>query len=233
MREVLRAALGDRVRVGVAGSRLGSGEGLALSPAVVLRVTLERDPPARAPVDLLLALPRPKILRRVLQAAAAMGVGRLVLAGSHRVDRSYWGSPLLSAARLAAELRLGLEQGRDTVAPDVQVRRFFKPLVEDELDALFAAAERLLAHERAQGALGTRRPSSARAVVAIGPEGGWTPYEADALAAHGFEPFTFGERALRVDAAVPFAVGQIELWLAGSRADLARGGSPCSRDRGD
>ncbi|HYS80299.1 MAG TPA: 16S rRNA (uracil(1498)-N(3))-methyltransferase [Anaeromyxobacteraceae bacterium] len=225
--EVLRPAPGDRLQIGVLGGRAGTGELVALDAGTVtLRVTLTRDPPRRAAVDLLLALPRPKILRKVLQAAAAMGLGKLVLVGSYRVEKSYFGSPLLAPEALAAELRLGLEQGVDTVAPEVTVRRFFKPFVEDELDAMFTGAQRLLADPGAAEPLEVRRPSAARAVLAIGPEGGWTGYEAGVLAERGFAPFSLGPRPLRVDQAVPYAVGQVELWLrapfpAGVSADTA------------
>lgn len=211
--EVLRAAIGDRLAVGVVGGRLGSGQVMALAPQLVLAIELSRDPPPRAAVDLVVALPRPKILRRVLQAAASMGVRRLALVGSYRVEKSFWGSPLLSPAALDEQLRLGLEQGRDTIAPEVHLRRFFKPFVEDDLDPLFGDAQRLLAHCAAAAPLEASRPAAARALVAIGPEGGWTPFEAQSLAACGFLPFTLGRRALRVDVAVPAAVAQVELWL--------------------
>ena len=216
--EVLRPAPGERLQVGAVGGLLGTGEVLALAPgAVTLKVVLDHPPPPRAPVDLLLALPRPKILRKVLHATAAMGVGRVVLLGSWRVEESYFGSPLLAPGALEAELRLGLEQGRDTVAPDVQVRRFFKPFVEDELEAAFPGAQRLLAHPAAAAPIEDLAPRAPRAVVAVGPEGGWTPYEADALSRHGFESFSLGPRVLRVDAAVPFVAGQVELWLRTGR----------------
>jgi RsmE family RNA methyltransferase len=237
---VLRVAAGDSIRAGVVGGRMGEAEVLALSAdEVVLAPRLDLDPPPPAPVALLLALPRPKILRRALQAAASMGVKRIVLAGSWRVEKSYFGSPLLAPERLRQELLLGLEQGRDTILPEVQVRRLFKPLVEDELDALLPAPARLLAHPvdappleaiappfdrlRASGASGTvegRGASGAAegagaraATLAIGPEGGFTAYEAGLLQERGFRPFTLGARILRVDAAVPYAVGQVELWL--------------------
>jgi 16S rRNA (uracil1498-N3)-methyltransferase len=212
--EVLRAPVGARLRVGVLGGRLGSGEVVsAARDELVLRVSLDQDPPPRAPVDLLLALPRPKILRKVLHAAASMGVARVALVGSYRVEKSYFGSPLLAPDALAAELRLGLEQGRDTVAPTVQVHRYFKPFVEDVLDGLFGDACRLLAHPGAASPLGLARGAPARAVVAIGPEGGWTPFEVEELARRGFTLFSLGPRVLRVDTAVPYALGQVELWL--------------------
>jgi 16S rRNA (uracil1498-N3)-methyltransferase len=217
VREVLGSSPGDRLRLGVIGGPLGSGEVLAVDTGeVVLRAALDRAPPPRARLDLLLAMPRPKILRKVLHAVASMGIGRVVLVGSYRVEKSYFGSPLLAPQAIAAELRLGLEQGRDTIAPEVLVRRFFKPFVEDELDAMAGAAQRLLADPGAAEPLEARAPAAARALVAVGPEGGWTPYEASELSRRGFAPFSLGPRILRVDAAVPYLVGQVELWLRAS-----------------
>lgn len=97
------------------------------------------------------------------------------------------------------------------------MRRLFKPFVEDELDALLPAPTRRLADPRAEAPLEARPPAAGGASVAIGPEGGWTPFEGAELARRGFAPFSLGPRALRVDQAVPFTVGQLELWLRGAR----------------
>lgn len=221
LRAVLGATVGARVRVGQVDGPVGEAEVLASDDAaVVLRPHLDAAPPPPSPVALLLALPRPKILRKVLQASAAMGVKRVVLLGSYRVEKSYFASPLLDPAALRGELLLGLEQGRDTRLPEVSVHRYFKPFIEDALDAAFApGAARLLAHPAADAPLeAIAPPRTGGAVLAIGPEGGWTPYEAEALTVRGFRPWSLGPRPLRVDQAVPYAVGQAELWLrAGGR----------------
>ncbi|HTP27125.1 MAG TPA: 16S rRNA (uracil(1498)-N(3))-methyltransferase [Anaeromyxobacteraceae bacterium] len=212
--EVLRPDPGDRLQVGLLGGRLGTAEVLALGRGeITLRVTLDREPPPRSPVEILLALPRPKILRRTLQAAASLGISRLVLIGSYRVEKSYFGSPLLAPAALESELKLGLEQGRDTLLPEVLVRRFFKPFVEDEMDLLFAGSQRLLAHPAAAVPLEALACRGTRALVAIGPEGGFTTYEATELTHRGFRAFSLGPRTLRVDAALPCTTGQVELWV--------------------
>jgi len=122
VREVLRAASGQRIRVGVVGGRMGEAEVISAGEEeLVLRPRLEEEPPPPVPLQLLLALPRPKILRRVLQSAASLGVKRLVLCGSYKVERSYFGSPSLRPAAIRAELLLGLEQARDTILPEVVV----------------------------------------------------------------------------------------------------------------
>lgn len=209
-REVLRVNAGETLRVGVRGGRVGAGEVLSHDAAGLrLRVTLDAEPPPRAGIDLVLAIPRPKALKRVIPAVASLGVDRLMLVNAARVEKSYFDSKVLDPAFLDGLIDLGLEQARDTIPPRVEVRERFKPFVEDELGA-WAGREalRLVPHPTA-----TRRlepaPRERRLVVAIGPDGGWIPYEVDALARQGFEPVSLGPRILRVEVAVPTLIGAL------------------------
>lgn len=208
VRTVHRAAVGDLLRVGVLGGRLGAGCVVALDAAgLELVITLDCEPPPPLPLVLLLALPRPKVMRRVLQTVATLGVKRLLLLAAWRVEKGYWESPMLDAADVHAQLVLGLEQAGDTMLPTVSLHRRFKPFVEDELPALAAASRRLLAHPPAA----TACPRDVREPVtlAIGPEGGFTAYEVDALTAQGFEAVSIGPRVLRVEQVVPVLVGRL------------------------
>ena len=94
------------------------------------------ETPSRPPVDLLLALPRPKVLRRLWAQIAALGVGRIILTNAARVERNYFDTHVLSAACYQPLLIEGLQQARDTRLPAVTVHRQFKVLLEDELDSL-------------------------------------------------------------------------------------------------
>ena len=209
VREVLEAGAGARLRVGVIGGRVGSAEVLAAdAEEVVLRVVLDADPPPRPGVDVVLALPRPKALRKVLPALASMGVDRVVLVNAARVDKAYFASKVLQQATLRALLVEGLEQARDTRLPEVLVRPLFRPFVEDELEALVGDALRLVAHPTARADLRELSPSSARRVaLAIGPDGGWVPFELELLGTQGFVPVSAGPRPLRVEVAVPYLLG--------------------------
>src|SRR5256885_2618749 len=188
--EVLRAAAGDVLRVGLVDGPTGSAEVLrAAGDELVLRPSLDASPPPRPGIDLLLAVPRPKALRKVLPAAPSPGVDRIVLVNAARVEKSYFASRVLEPAALRELLVLGLEQARDTRMPEVLIRERFRPFVEDELDALWPRAQRFAAHPPASASLPRR---AGPAVVAVGPEGGWVAFELELLRARGFTAFTLG-----------------------------------------
>lgn len=202
VQRVLGKGVGDSVAVGRVGGRLGTAMIVADdATGMRLRCTLKQAPPAPSPVSLVLALPRPPVLRRVLAAAACMGIKRLALVQTARVDKSYWGSPSLQPASIAEHLRLGLEQGGDTIVPDVSVHRRFRPFVEDELDAWAGpGGARIVAHGPAIKPMPTRVETPVTLVV--GPEGGLVPFELQSLHALRFEAASLGPRPLRVEHAV-------------------------------
>lgn len=198
---VHRAAVGEKIRVGLLGGLMGEGEILALSAdELCLRFVLDRPAPAKLPFTLLLALPRPKMLKRILQSVTSMGVQRLVLMNSYRVEKSFWHSPWLEGEAIQEQLLLGLEQARDTVLPEVVLEPLFKPFVQDRLPALCCNTRCIVAHPTAIAAcpVGLNQPLT----LAIGPEGGFIPYEVDMLSAAGFEAVHLGPRILRVETAV-------------------------------
>ena len=201
VREVHRAAVGESLRVGLVGGLMGDGEIMALSrEELQLRFVLDTPPPPKLPLTLLLSLPRPKMLRRILQTVAGMGVQRLVLMNSYRVEKSFWGSPWLEGSALREQLLLGLEQVRDTVLPEIILEPLFKPFVEDRLTALCRNTRCLVAHPGARDScpVALNQPLT----LAIGPEGGFIPYEVDKLRAAGFAAVHLGPRILRVETAV-------------------------------
>lgn len=199
--DVHRAVVGETLRVGLINGMTGEAEILALSrEELQLRFVLDTPPPPKLPLTLLLSLPRPKMLKRILQTVATMGVQRLVLMNSYRVEKSFWDSPWLKPDALREQLLLGLEQARDTVLPEVLIEPLFKPFVEDRLPALCHGSLALVAHPGAAAScpVALNQPVT----LAIGPEGGFIPYEVEKLVSAGFEPVHLGPRILRVETAV-------------------------------
>lgn len=207
VRKVHRAQVGDLLLVGLLDGELGEGVVTRLDASVLeLSVKLDKPPPPRAPVLLLLALPRPKALRRILQHISALGVDEVVLLNAYRVEKSFWSSPVLSQESIDHSLRLGLEQGCDTRRPRVRLRRRFKPFVEDELPRLSVGRRCLLAHPHAASC---PRGPSGPLVLAVGPEGGWIDYELGLLASTGFEMVSLGPRILRTESALSVLLGRL------------------------
>lgn len=207
--EVHRAEAGERLRVGLLDGLTGSGEIIALdADSLTLRLALDTPPPRKQPVILVLALPRPKMLRRILQMVVTLGVEELVLVNSYRVEKSFWSSPWLTPEAIREQLLLGLEQACDTVLPRVTLAPRFKPFVEDVLPGLMAGRRGLVAHPRA-GAPRCPADAGEPLLLAIGPEGGFIPYEVDRLLEAGLSCVDLGARILRVETAVAVALGRL------------------------
>jgi 16S rRNA (uracil1498-N3)-methyltransferase len=208
LREVHRAVPGDELCVGEAGGLIGSGRVVSLDrDAAEMEVRFERTPPAPLPVTLVLALPRPKFLRRILFSATVLGVKRIFVINSCRVEKSYWQSPFLKKEQIERQLILGLEQARDTMVPEVMLRPLFKPFAEDELPEITRGSLPLLADPNAvepcpQGLSGP-------AVLAVGPEGGFVPYETGKFLSAGFCAVSLGRRILNVESAVPALLSRL------------------------
>jgi RsmE family RNA methyltransferase len=207
IRQVLKSAVGDTVRVG----RLGGDCGLAVIEAlsdsgVQLKVQLSEPPPPRHHFDIVLALPRPKMLRRILRQCAEFGVNHLHLINSARVEKSYWQSPLLRQEHIDEALLMGMERSKDTIAPAVHLHKRFRPFVEDQLREICAGRLCWIADMGAPQALATTAHQPA--VVMIGPEGGFVPFEVQLAEAAGAQRVHLGERILSVDTALPTVLAQ-------------------------
>lgn len=208
IRDVHRASAGATLRVGLLNGDIGTGVILDISESeVTLQVALEHKPPAALPVNLILCLPRPRVLKRTLQTVAAMGVKQLIFLNAYRVEKSYWQTPILTEEGLAKHLHLGLEQAVDTVEPKVLLRKRFKPFVEDELPAITKGTRGLVAHPYEAGPLPGAEATPT--TLAIGPEGGFLPYEIEKLREAGLEPVHMGQRILRVETAVPALLSRL------------------------
>ena len=201
---VLGAKPGDTIRAGEIG-------GLRYDAATLLECTENRcvlapgagtKPPPRCGADLLLALPRPKCLRRLLPQIAALGPARVFVTAAEKVEKAYWGSALLDEARFRPLLLEGLAQAGDTLLPDIRLCRRLKPFVQDELPTLYPGDRRLLAHPGGATIPSFPPEPEAPAIVAIGPEGGWSDFELALFEEQGFRRLSLGERPLRTDTAV-------------------------------
>lgn len=209
LRTVLGVRIGDSIRAGEVGGRTGTAQILADDGgAYTLRVTLDGPPSQPLEVDLVLAVPRPKVITRTLEIAASFAVRSIDLTNAWKVDKAYLRSPRLDPQALALAARFGAEQGATTHIPQITVHDRLMAL----LDARFPAPHglRLIAHPGApplERAVTRSEPTT----LAIGPEGGWIEREVETFVARGFTPVSLGAPILRVEAAVASALGQLLL----------------------
>lgn len=208
VRDVHGAGPGETLRIGLVGGRLGTGTIRSMADECIeLEAVLDAEPPPALPLHLYLALPRPKYLARCLQAATSLGVKRISLFNSYRVEKVYWSCRQLEPIEMRAACLLGLEQARDTVLPHIDLHRLFKPFVEDELPTLVHGTTAVVAHPSAAEICPHR--VDGKISLAVGPEGGFIDYEIEKLSAAGFRPVRSLDRILKVETALVSLIGRL------------------------
>jgi RsmE family RNA methyltransferase len=207
LRQHLELNVGDSLKVGIRQELRYLTEVLEISEQRIIVRPIQADTvPEKLPVHLILALPRPKVLRRIIMDAVTMGVERISLIHSYRVDKSYWQTPFLQ--QLDDYVTLGLEQAGDTIAPEIQLYKRFKPFVEDVLPT-WINAERpaYVAHPYAEQHMPYAIQHGCSLI--IGPEGGFIPYEVELLKKNGCQAMSIGNRILRTETAVSNILGRL------------------------
>lgn len=208
---VLGVEVGSELRAGIVRGPRGIARVERIDgDAVQVSFAAAEVAPTAPALELVLALPRPKVLSRCIASAAAFGTARISLINAWRVDKSYFGSPRVTEDSLLEDARLGCEQGGHTWIPQLRVFPRFMTFC-DSLEPPSPASWRVVAHPGA-GATMRRVPAGTQAVtVAIGPEGGWIERELDTLDGHGFERVSLSASILRSEAALVAALAQLEL----------------------
>ncbi|NLQ18116.1 16S rRNA (uracil(1498)-N(3))-methyltransferase [Marinomonas sp. M1K-6] len=207
---VIKAQQGDVLRVGLLNGKIG--EGVYQPPShdkagYIHSLALFSSPPEPLPMVLVMALPRPNMLKRTLQNISAMGVKDLYLIHSAKVEKSYWQSPVLQTESIQQCLLEGLEQAKDTLMPNWSLIPRFRPFVEDQLPAILQDKVGLLAHPY----LAERCPVDIQqpCVLALGPEGGWNEFEVSKWHEAGMQSVHLGDRILKVETVVPVLLSRL------------------------
>ncbi|WP_045860476.1 16S rRNA (uracil(1498)-N(3))-methyltransferase [Teredinibacter purpureus] len=199
---VLKLSTGDSLRVGVINGQMGYATVVSLGETVYIALqTLDQQPTPALPLTLILALPRPQMIKRILQTIACMGVERLCLIQTSKVEKSFWQSPAVTDESIESQLILGLEQGVATQLPIIEKHLRFRPFAEDTLPSLTTAQNSYIAHPGPYSEC-PRLSLEQRATVAIGPEGGFSEQEVGYFEKCGFTPVQMGARILKVETAV-------------------------------
>jgi len=221
IKKILKSKVGDSLTIGEMGGSIGKATIAQINHDEVLLtdMILDKQPPAKLDLTVILALPRPKVLRRLIMDMTSLGVDKLIVVNSYKSEKSYWQSPLLE--RIDEFVFEGLQQAIDTVPLIVEFKKRFKPFVEDEFSALLVDEDgeqrhAVIAHPYASQSWKTYldgvegKTDNMPKVLCIGAEGGWIDYEVDLLCKHGCTSVSLGERILRTETVVNVLLGH---WL--------------------
>ncbi|GHV91130.1 ribosomal RNA small subunit methyltransferase E [Spirochaetia bacterium] len=214
--KVLHKKTGDSFDAGVLGGKRGTGfiAKINLDGSILYSLDLDEEPPPRLPLRVAVGFPRPIQLRRLLRDLSNLGLEAVDLVGTELGEKSYRDTKLLSDGGARAALIEGAVQSRDTGVPALSVYPSLEEWLserpwDNQADRRSAGARRiglgplLIAADNVRPGGSIARLSLMRrsAVLAIGPERGWSDGERAHLEGAGFLRLSLGERALRTETA--------------------------------
>ncbi|MFL0799126.1 MAG: 16S rRNA (uracil(1498)-N(3))-methyltransferase [Agarilytica sp.] len=210
IRQVLKLVPGDKITLGKLDGLVGKGTITEITETAtkISNIHLDQSPPPKLPITLILAMPRPQMLKRTIQTIATMGVQKICLIQTSRVEKSFWQSPSATPQAIKEQLILGLEQGMATQLPEVEMHTRFRPFMEDKLTALTQDTLMYIADPSGSHAPHTHTPTTPIS-LAIGPEGGFIEKEVTTFLDYGFRGIHLGRRILKVETAVPVLLSKL------------------------
>ena len=198
--EVLKLKEGDTFRMGIINQSEGDAVITSIKDDGVFFSYEPKTVPVMHPVTLLCAQVRPICMKRILREAVSLGVKRIILCGSDTGEKSYLSSNLYKTGEYKEYLLDGAMQachaGMSEVlfanTADGAIRMVNKHCSGSDLIVL-------------DNVVGSVPLSSAEigpeAVIAIGPERGWSDRERRLFSEAGYRPMLLGSRVLRTETA--------------------------------
>lgn len=206
---VLHGEVGQILKTGEVDGLIGTSE--ILETGEVIKAKVNHTEKSIEPwIDIILAPPRPRVMKRLLPQLATMGVGRIVLVGAQKVEKDFWGATLLKEENYRPLLIDGLMQGGTSILPKIECWKSFNRFLREGLSS-FATTERIVAHPYVEkvGEKSWSWRTDVKPLLAIGPEGGWTDDEVAKLIENGFRGYSLGSRILRTDTATIALLAQL------------------------
>ena len=198
--EVLKLKEGDTFRMGIINQSEGDAVITSIKDDGVFFSYEPKTVPVMHPVTLLCAQVRPICMKRILREAVSLGVKRIILCGSDTGEKSYLSSNLYKTGEYKEYLldgamqacHAGMSEVLFTNTADGAIRMVNEHCSGSDLIVL-------------DNVVGSVPLSSAEigpeAVIAIGPERGWSDRERRLFSEAGYRPMLLGSRVLRTETA--------------------------------
>jgi len=204
--KVLHKKAGDEFEAGILGGNCGTGriEKINFDGSIFVTINADRPPPPRLRLRVAIAFVRPIQLRRIFRDLSSMGVSSIDLFGTDLGEKSYKDTKLLGDGGAHAALVEGAVQSRDTIIPPITVYDHLEKWLTErpwEKDRSRLPLLVSMDNVRPEGSLFHMAVTSRPAVIAIGPERGWSDRERDLFEKAGFMRLSMGTRPLRTETA--------------------------------
>ena len=150
------------------------------------------------------AFARPIQLRRIFRDLSCMGVSAIDLFGTDLGEKSYRDTKLLDDGGSRAALVEGAVQARDTQIPPIKMFDNLQNWLNErpwEDDCKRVPLLLAMDNVRPEGSFFNQSPTNRHAVIAIGPERGWSQNERNLFEQAGFLRLSIGARPLRTETA--------------------------------
>ncbi len=195
--EILKLKEGDTFKAGV----INTSEGLATIKEIngkeILFDYQATSVPVLYPVTMIIAQVRPICMKRILREAVSLGCSKIILTTSDTGEKSYANSNIYKSGDYIDYLLDGAMQSAHAGVPEV--------MFAENASKAIALAPSTATHILLDNAVGSTPLSSATvtapAVLAIGPERGWSDREREIFISNGYLPMLLGNRVLRTETA--------------------------------
>jgi RsmE family RNA methyltransferase len=217
--KVLRKKKGDYFEAGIIGGLKGTGriEKINLDGSIFVTLEAALPPPPKLNIRAAVGFVRPIQIRRLLRDLPNLGAAAIDLVATDLGEKSYRDTKLLDDGGARAALIEGAIQARDTCIPALSVYHSLdewikkRPWENPAKNHPISRIPLLLVMDniRPEGSLLNLSPTSRPAVLAIGPERGWSDRERELFEKAGFLRLSLGKRALRTETACTAAAALI------------------------
>lgn len=201
--EILKLKVGDLFKMGIVNRTEGTAEILNISDNGIEFSYVERCKPTLYPVTLLVAQVRPICMKRILREAVSLGCERIILTGSQTSEKSYLSSNLYKTDEYKDYLLDGAMQSSYAGVPQV----IFAENVKQAIQCVQNKESSLIMLDNVVGSVQLSKIEVKKsAVLAIGPERGWSDYERKLFLESGYCSALIGNRVLRTETACTAAI---------------------------
>ena len=198
--EILKLQTGDTFRMGVINKSEGDATITGISEEGIVFSYEPKTVPVMHPVTLLCAQVRPICMKRILREAVSLGVKNIVLCGSDTGEKSYLSSNLYKTGEYKEYLLDGAMQACHAGMSEV----FFTNTADGAIKKVkeLCPDSDLIVLDNVVGSVPLSTAEvGPEAVIAIGPERGWSDRERRIFSQAGYRPMLLGSRVLRTETA--------------------------------